>query len=161
MIRLSLRVRREHAELVLAELLELAPAGVEEVDTGDEVVEYAVYGAPGELPSVPDLRAVAGDAYVDVTSREVADDWAERWRDFHQPVLVDAPSEASTRGRVPALRITPPWLAPHDTPSADLREIVIDPAHDFTHACLIPDIQLDNADAVICEMAFQIGARAG
>jgi len=44
---------------VLAELLDLFPAGVEEVDKGDEV-EYAVYGAPGELPSLPDLQAAAG-----------------------------------------------------------------------------------------------------
>ena len=54
MIRLALRVRRADAELVLAELLELAPGGVEEREDGD-VVEYAVYGAPGELPGLPDL----------------------------------------------------------------------------------------------------------
>ena len=59
MIRLAVRVRREHAELVLAELLELAPGGVEELSAG-EVVEYAVYGAPGELPSLPDLKAAVG-----------------------------------------------------------------------------------------------------
>ncbi|MEA2304008.1 MAG: hypothetical protein QOH43_1288, partial [Solirubrobacteraceae bacterium] len=32
MIRLAMRVRREDAEIALAELLELAPGGVEEVD---------------------------------------------------------------------------------------------------------------------------------
>ena len=57
MIRLAVRVRREHAELVLAELLELAPSGVEEVAVGEDVVEYAVFGAPGELPALPDLQA--------------------------------------------------------------------------------------------------------
>jgi ribosomal protein L11 methyltransferase len=40
-IRLAVRVRRDQAELVLAELLELAPGGVEERAEGD-VVEYAV-----------------------------------------------------------------------------------------------------------------------
>ena len=65
MIRLGVRVRREQAELVLAELLELAPGGVEESEDGD-VVEYAVYGAPGELPALPDLRAAAGGALVEV-----------------------------------------------------------------------------------------------
>ena len=64
-IRLAVRVRREDAEIVLAELLALAPAGVEEVDCGD-VVEYAVYGPPGELPALPDLEAAAGDALVEV-----------------------------------------------------------------------------------------------
>ena len=56
-IRLAVRVRRAQAEIVLAELLELAPAGVEEVELeGEDTVEYAVYGAPGELPALPDLR---------------------------------------------------------------------------------------------------------
>ena len=57
LLRLAVRVAREQAELVLAELLELAPSGVEEVAVGDGLVEYAVYGAPGELPALPDLRA--------------------------------------------------------------------------------------------------------
>src|SRR5205085_5200925 len=47
-IRLAVRVDRAHAELVLAELLELAPGGVEETELGD-AVEYAIYGAPGEV----------------------------------------------------------------------------------------------------------------
>jgi hypothetical protein len=33
---------------VLAELLELAPGGVEETALSDGSVEYAVYGPPGE-----------------------------------------------------------------------------------------------------------------
>ena len=66
MIRLAIRVARADAEVALAELLELAPAGVEEVDHGD-TIEYAVYGAEGELPSLPDAarrgrrRARRGD----------------------------------------------------------------------------------------------------
>ena len=63
MIRLAVRVRREQAEIVLAELLELVPGGVEERDDGD-IVEYAVYGAAGELPALPALRAAAGAALV-------------------------------------------------------------------------------------------------
>ena len=51
MIRLALRVSRADADVVLAELMGLAPNGVEQVDDGD-VVEYAVYGAPGELPQL-------------------------------------------------------------------------------------------------------------
>ncbi|MBA3747999.1 MAG: hypothetical protein H0W96_10985, partial [Solirubrobacterales bacterium] len=47
MIRLAIRVARADAEIALAELLELVPAGAEEVDHGD-TIEYAVYGAPGE-----------------------------------------------------------------------------------------------------------------
>jgi ribosomal protein L11 methyltransferase len=100
MIRLAFRVRRADAEVVLAELTELAPTGVEERDLG-ETVEYAVYGAEGELPSLPAVRALIGDALVEVVSEQVADDWADRWRAFHEPILV------SDR-----LYVRPPWCPP-------------------------------------------------
>jgi ribosomal protein L11 methyltransferase len=122
-IRLAVRVRREDAEIVLAELLELAPSGVEEVGVGEEMVEYAVYGAPGELPRLPDLRAVVGATPVEISSTEIAEDWSERWKSFHRPVLIEPP-----RG-VPALYVRPPWEAPSDRD--DVKEIVIDPGQAF------------------------------
>jgi ribosomal protein L11 methyltransferase len=142
-IRLAIRVRGEQAELALAELLELAPSGVEEVRLADQTVEYAAYGAPGELPTLPDLKAAVGGALVEVSSSEVADDWQERWRRFHRPVLVEAP-EGQARGvrAVPALRVRPPWEEPGASPVA-VEEIVIDPgqafgtgAHASTRLCL-------------------------
>jgi ribosomal protein L11 methyltransferase len=130
-IRLAVRVKREDSELVLAELLELAPAGVEEVEIGQETVEYAVYGAPGELPELPDLHAAVGQTPVEVSSTEVAEDWSERWKRFHRPVLIEPP----------ALHVRPPWEAPSDR--TDAEEIVIDPgqafgtgAHATTRLCL-------------------------
>jgi ribosomal protein L11 methyltransferase len=78
-IRLAVRVAREQAELVLAELAVLAPAGFEERDAGG-LVEYAIYGAPGELPDLGEVRALVGDALVEVVTTEVPDDWEERWR---------------------------------------------------------------------------------
>jgi ribosomal protein L11 methyltransferase len=116
MIRLALRVRREHAELVLAELLELAPSGVEEVDVGEGVVEYAVYGAPGELPTLPDLTAAAGGSLVEVTTSEIADDWSERWREFHTPLVLGE-----------RLTVRPPWEPPGSTEI----DLVIDPGQAF------------------------------
>jgi ribosomal protein L11 methyltransferase len=116
LIRLALRVRRADAERVLADLLDLFPAGVEEESAGEDVV-YAVYGAPGELPALPDLRATAGGALVDVTTSEVADDWAERWRAFHQPLTI--------AGRV---HIRPPWSPPA---GSELVDVVIDPGRAF------------------------------
>jgi ribosomal protein L11 methyltransferase len=111
-IRLAVRVRREHAELVLAQLLELAPTGVEEVGHGDSV-EYAVYGAPGELPSLPALHAAAGDALVQVATREIPDDWGVRWKLFHKPVVVSAPASQSRGAKaVPTLVVRPPWEEP-------------------------------------------------
>ncbi len=75
MIRLSITAPAEQAELVLAALVELAPSGVEQVD-GDGVVEYAVYGAPGELPALPEGEAEVGGVRVRVSGEEVPDDWA-------------------------------------------------------------------------------------
>ena len=128
MLRLAVRVRRAEAELVLAELLELAPGGVEEVDVDTATVEYAVYGAPGELPELPDLRAAAGAALIDVSTSEVADDWADRWREFHRPLVLGD-----------RLCVRPPWEAPQGT----ALDLVIDPgrafgtgAHATTRLCL-------------------------
>lgn len=120
---------------MLAELLELAPGGVEEVAISDEEVEYAVYGAPGELPELPDLQAAAGAALVDVRTEEIADDWAERWRDFHRPlVLADR------------LTVRPPW----EPRGATLIDLVIDPgrafgtgAHATTRLCLELMLELE------------------
>jgi ribosomal protein L11 methyltransferase len=139
LIRLAIRVSRERAELVLAELLELVPEGVEEVDLDEHTVEYAAYGAPGELPALPDLQALAGGSLVALSTSEVADDWSERWRRFHRPVLI-APPRAS---ELPALRVRPPWEPAAGEDQARLQEIVIDPgqafgtgAHATTRLCL-------------------------
>jgi ribosomal protein L11 methyltransferase len=140
-IRLAVKVRRADAEEVLAELLEMLPGGVEEVDGGGETVEYAVYGSPGELPTLPDLKAAAGDAFVEVATREVADDWEERWKEFHRPVLIEPPKRAPGRHAVPALWVRPPWEAENERDGVE--EIVIDPgrafgtgAHATTRMCL-------------------------
>lgn len=113
-------MEREHAELVLAELVELVPAGVEERDDGGEIVEYALYGAPGELPELPDLRAAAGGAFVEVRTSELPDGWEERWKEFHRPVWI----EGATR-----LLVRAPWQ------EVELRdgalEVVIEPARAF------------------------------
>lgn len=152
MIRLALRVQREHSELVLAELLELAPAGVEEIEleegrVGGGVVEYAVYGAPGELPELPDLRAAAGGALVEISTTEIPDDWPERWKDFHKPVLLASPGMS-----VPSLHVRPPWEAGLDR--EHVSELVIDPAQAFgtgshatTRLCLELLLELSAADS--------------
>jgi len=128
LLRLAIRVDRDDAEVVLAELLELAPSGVEEVDVSDQLIEYAVYGAPGELPSLPDLQAAVGGALVQVSTSEVAGDWAERWREFHRPLVLGD-----------RLTVRPPWEPAGQTEL----DVVIDPgqafgtgAHATTRLCL-------------------------
>ncbi len=139
MIRLSVRCRPADAERVLAELIELAPGGVEE-DRGDGYVEYAIYGPPGELPELPDLEARAGAGPVEIGSTEIPDDWADRWRDFHRPV------EIGDR-----VVVRPSWLEPDGTAPI---EIVIDPgrafgtgAHATTRLCLELLIELSDRGA--------------
>ena len=102
---------------MLAALLEIAPSGIEQVD-GPGHVEYALYGAPGELPSFPEGEAEVGGVTVTVSGREVPGDWAERWRRFHRPLLVG--------GR---LYVRPPWEEPAVRPGVS--EVVIDPGQAF------------------------------
>jgi ribosomal protein L11 methyltransferase len=126
-IRLAVRCRPELAEQVLAELIDLAPGGVEE-ERGSDDVEYAIYGAEGELPALGELRAAAGDGLIEVTTSEVPEDWADRWRDFHRPILVG--------GRV--------WVRPSWEPTRHgAVDVVADPgaafgtgAHPTTRLCI-------------------------
>ena len=122
MIRLAVALDGPDREgLVLAELLSLSPAGVEERALDDGGVEYVIYGAAGELPSLPSVEAAVGGALVSVSSSEIPDDWAERWKAWHRPV------DVSWRFR--RLRVRPPWEAALDDP--DVIELVIDPAQAF------------------------------
>lgn len=129
MIRLSVRTPTDAAEQVLGALLELAPSGVEQVD-GDGYVEFAVYGAPGELPELDEGEAEVGGVRVTVSGREVPDDWAERWKRFHVPVLIGD-----------RLYVRPPWEQRAVRPG--VIDLVIDPgrafgtgAHATTRLCL-------------------------
>lgn len=132
MIRLAVRCSPEQAEIVLAELTVLAPGGVEE-RAGDGFVEYAIYGAEGELPDLGELDAVTAEGAVSVTSTEVADDWADRWREFHRPIEIRSPASDRT------VWVGPPW-----SPRPEGRlSVVIDPgrafgtgAHPTTRLCL-------------------------
>jgi ribosomal protein L11 methyltransferase len=117
MIRLSIRASVTDAELVNAALIELTPEGFEQVD-GDGWVEFAVYGTPGELPSLPEGEADVGGARVVVRGEEVPDDWAERWKRFHHPLLIAG-----------KLYVRPPWEEPAVNPT--VHELVIDPGQAF------------------------------
>ena len=115
MIRLAVRVARADAELAAAELMTLSPGGLEERDVDADTVELAIYGAPGEVPQVGELRAAVGGALVDVLTSEVPDDWAERWRSWHRPLDIGP------------LRVRPPWEPRRD----GALDVVIDPGQAF------------------------------
>ena len=144
MIRLAVRVARSHAEPVLAELLVLAPGGLEERDVDADTVEYALYGAPGELPDVGELRAAAGGALVDVSTSEVAD--GSNWRDWHRPLDVGP------------LRVRPPWEP--ERPGA--LDVVIDPGQAFgTGAHPSTRLTLELLVSSPAEAARRLGLRLG
>ncbi len=123
---------------MLAELATLAPNGFEE-ERGDDYVEYAIYGAEGELPDLGQIEAATGEGVVEVDATVVPDDWADRWQDFHQPLLV------SDR-----VWVRPSWAAPH--PKAI--DVVIDPgrafgtgAHATTRMCIEALVELADGGA--------------
>jgi ribosomal protein L11 methyltransferase len=140
-IRLAVRCRPELAEAVLAQLLGLAPGGVEESASSETWTEFAIYGSPGELPEIPELEAAVGDGVVEVETSEIPDDWGDRWRDFHKPAVIAG-------GRVV---VRPSWEA---GTAADM-DVIVDPgqafgtgAHPTTRMCVELLLRLaDDGDA--------------
>ena len=123
----------------MAELLELAPEGFEQVD-GDGYVEFALYGAPGELPELPHGHADLAGVPIEVVGTDVGDDWADRWREFHKPAQI---------GRI---NVRAPW---HEAAGEGI-DIVIDPgqafgtgAHPTTRLCLQLLLELEPGGALV------------
>ncbi len=144
-----MRAPAAHAEQVLAALLELAPSGVEQVDHEDSV-EFAVYGAPGELPELAEGEAEVGGVRVVVSGEEVPDDWEERWKRFHSPVLV-----------ADRIWVRPPWEQEAVRPG--VIDLVIDPgrafgtgAHPTTRLCLELLLELDERGS-LCDLGCGSG----
>lgn len=128
MIRLSVRCSPDQADEVLLAMLDLAPNGVEE-ERGPDFAEFAIYGAPGEVPDLGEIEAVTGGGRtVEVSTTEVPDDWADRWTDFHRPVVI-----------ADRLRVRPSWF---EATEGQI-DVVVDPgmafgtgAHSTTRLCL-------------------------
>ena len=79
----------------------------------------------------------AGDGLVEVVATEVPDDWADRWQDFHKPLLVGE-----------RLWLRPSWEEPRE----GTIDLVVDPgrafgtgAHPTTRLCL--ELLLELAEA--------------
>jgi ribosomal protein L11 methyltransferase len=141
------RVARADADAVLAELLELAPGGLEEREIDGDAVEFVLYGAPGELPDLGEVRAAAGTALVEVSTSEIPDDWSERWKAFHRPVDV--------AWRFKRLRVRPPWEPPDPSHPPYGIDLVVDPgqafgtgAHHTTRLCLELLLELEPSGAL-------------
>ena len=147
LVRLGIRVRRERAEVALAALLPLLAGGAEETEPDQDEVEYAIYAPRAELPRADDIRALAGDALIDLTLTDVPEGWERRWHQYLRPV------EVTAGGR--RLRVRPPWAAAEEAaPAADL-ELVVDPgasfgagSHATTQLCLELLLEMEPAGAL-------------
>ncbi|HEX5621345.1 MAG TPA: 50S ribosomal protein L11 methyltransferase [Solirubrobacteraceae bacterium] len=147
LVRLGIRVRADRAEVALAQLLPLFAAGVEEREV-DGDVEYALYAPRGELPRPEEIRALAGDAVVDVVSEPVAEGWERRWHEFLRPV------------RVGSLVVRPPWI------DGEAGDLVIDPGvwfgagtHATTQLCLRL-LQDEEPGGALCDWGAGTGVLA-
>jgi ribosomal protein L11 methyltransferase len=112
-------------------MLELFPDGFEEVESPEELELVAYTDAGGEER--------LWQAFGGARGSDVAEDWRDRWKAFHQPV------------RVGALWIGPPW---EDVPE-DAIAVVIDPgrafgtgAHPTTQLCIELLLELDPSPLV-------------
>jgi ribosomal protein L11 methyltransferase len=154
MIRLAVRCAPDQADLVLAELTVLAPNGVEE-ERGPGYVEYAIYGGEGELPELGEIDAAVGGGRIEVSSSVIPDDWADRWRDFHKPLLVGD-----------RLWLRPSW----EEPRRAAVDVVVDPgqafgtgAHPTTRLCLELLLELEaggEADGPLSDLGTGSGVLA-
>lgn len=106
--RVALRARGDDAEPLRARLLELSPAGLEELELDGDEVELAIYVDQEAANAV--AAALPG-----ATASPVAEGWEDGWRAFHRPVVAGG------------LWVGPPWDEPPDPSYA----VVIDPGRAF------------------------------
>ena len=156
LVRLVIRVRRERAEVALAALLPILQNGAEETEPDQDEIEYAVYAPRPELPADDDIRALVGDALIDLTVTDVPPGWERRWHEHLLPVEV-----ASGERR---LRIRPPWQPAGG--EKGVLEVVIDPGelfgagtHPTTQLCLELLLELDAAGP-LCDWGAGTGVLA-
>jgi ribosomal protein L11 methyltransferase len=109
----------DERESAIARLLDLAPAGFEEIDHAGEVELAAYVGVTG--------HAAIREAFPDTVVSHVEPGWEHRWREFHRPAWAGS------------VWLGPPW----ETPPADVLAVVIDPgrafgtgAHPTTRLCV-------------------------
>ncbi len=120
LLRVSIRVDTADGEIARARLLELEPAGFEELETAGCSLELAVYTDATGL-------ACVRECFEDVSVTLVKAGWQEAWRSFHRPVIAGG------------VWIGPPW----EVPPRGKPAVVIDPglafgtgAHVTTRLCL-------------------------
>ena len=127
MIRLAVRVGAADAELVLAELLELAPGGRRRggAGRGDGRVRRLRGAGRAAGPTRP--QAAAGDALVEVSTQRGGRRLGRALEAVSPPVLIDSPAPGT--GRRPCVCVLRGRPAGERT--RDAVEIVVDPGQAF------------------------------
>jgi ribosomal protein L11 methyltransferase len=125
---LTLQVAAANVEGVLDAVLPVLPGGVHQREE-DGVVELKIAAYPG-TPDEDQIRALAGNALLDLTAAEVSDDWRERRLARYEPLIV-----------AERFLVRPEWAPASDEPG--LIEIVLGESaafgtgiHPTTQSCL-------------------------
>jgi ribosomal protein L11 methyltransferase len=116
LVEVVLRVPAAEEEQAVAHLLEYSPSGFRQESQGDEV-EFGVYVPAPNAHLVATYLQRAGVTVSASATELVPADYAERWREFHQPVTIGE------------LWVGPPWQE-QDAP-AGLKKVVIEPGQGF------------------------------
>lgn len=117
LVEVAFRVDAAHAEMAGMHLADFSPGGFRCDPLGDGGTEFAVYLPAGDELTVQSHLARAGVPLAGVRTQLVAGDWAQRWKEHHQSVVVGG------------MWVGPPWQE-RDAP-AGMRRVVIEPGQGF------------------------------
>lgn len=118
LVEVAVRVSAEQAELAELAVGEFSPGGFQQEQFDDGSVRLAVYLPAGEEGRLASWLAGEGiDIEGSPEVMPVPGDWAERWKQFHQPVVIGG------------LWVGPPWQL-SEAPEG-FKHVVIEPAQGF------------------------------
>ncbi|MCW2927056.1 MAG: ribosomal methyltransferase [Thermoleophilia bacterium] len=118
LVEVAICVGPEQAELAEFSIGEFSPGGFQHEPQEDGGARFAVFVPAGDEGRVEAWLAGAGIAIEGTpVVTPVPGDWAERWKEFHQAVVIGS------------LWVGPPWQVA-DAP-AGLKQVVIEPAQGF------------------------------
>ncbi len=119
LVEVAVRVDREHVDMAELAVGEFSPGGFQQETEGEDGPErFAVFVPAGDEGTFTSWLAGAGITILgEPVVTPVPSDWDERWKEFHQPVLIGG------------LWIGPPWQ--EGQAPEGVKRIVIEPAQGF------------------------------
>lgn len=119
LVEVAVRVASEHVHMAELAVGEFSPGGFQQESEGEHGPErFAVFVPAGDEGTFTSWLAGAGVAILgEPVVTPVPSDWDERWKEFHQPVLIGG------------LWVGPPWQ--EDQAPEGMKRIVIEPAQGF------------------------------